>query len=185
MSLVTLGIATILIVVATVVVVNHFVARRAHEVVEVNVWFSEQMSIYPPQPLAPEYVTAIRNIMDNDSDLWWQLGRGHEMVAHEPYHQQAIDIGHYLHAFGPLGAYQSLYCPSIYYGVFEGDNAPLFQVWIEFRYRSETVWVFTGEVDPIKIVRFSDFRVNHPGLTLCHPIYFVHDGLDANINIDE
>lgn len=181
MSLIVLGIIAALVVVVAVAVVAHLVAVRAHEVVEVNVWFSEQMSIYQPQPLTPEYAAVICSIMDDDSDLWWQLGCGHDTVDHEPYHQQVIGFGRYLHVFGPLGAYQSLYCPSLYYGVFEGGSRPLFLAWIEFRYQDETVWVLTEEVNLPKIVRFSDFRVSHPGLTLRHPIYFVHDGLDANI----
>lgn len=114
MSLIVLGIIAALVVVVAVAVVAHLVAVRAHEVVEVNVWFSEQMSIYQPQPLTPEYAAVICSIMDDDSDLWWQLGCGHDTVDHEPYHQQVIGFGRYLHVFGPLGAYQSLYCPSLY-----------------------------------------------------------------------
>lgn len=186
MPLVTLSIVAVIVLVVASVAVSHLIAMRAQQVADVNAWFSNQMRIHPPQQLALEYIAVICSIMDGDSDLWWQLGRGHDIVDHESYHQQAIEFGRYLCVFGPLGLYESCYCPALYYGVFEGSCRPLFLAWIEFRYQDETVWVLTEEVNAPKIVRFSDFRVNHPGLTLRHSVYFIHDGLDANVerNLD-
>lgn len=186
LEIVVLVVLVVLALVVAVIAINHIVSVRANEIASVNNWFFERMLICPPQPLATEYVTVVCGIMDDDSDLWWQLGRGHDIVDHESYHQQAIEFGRYLCVFGPLGLHESCYCPALYYGVFEGNNVPLFKVWIEFRYHSETVWVLTEEADAPKITRFVEFRVNHPGLTLRKPIYFVHEGLDANVerNLD-
>ncbi len=177
------GLIVACVLVAAAVIVNYQIAMRANEVSNVNIWFSERLVVSPPQPLPPEYAAVVRSIMDDDTDLWWHLDRDRKGVDHTPYHQSAVDFGRYLYAFGPLNACSSqYYCPSIYYGVFDTSDGPLFKVWIEFRYQSETVWVLTEESNAPKVVRFSDFRVNHPGCIHRHPIYFVHDGLDCNID---
>lgn len=176
---------TALIIAAMAVTGYHLRAKHRDEKAGVNDWFSERSTVYPPQPLTLEHATVVRNIMDGDSDLWWHLGRGRNAVDRKAYYEQVIEFGRFLRVFGPLGGpYQACYCPSIYYGVFEGGDSPRFRVWIEFHYQGETVWVLTEDGDATKIVRFSEFRVNYPGLVLRHPIYFVYEGLDANINPD-
>lgn len=169
------------VLVAAAVIVNYQIALRANEVSSVNIWFSERLVVSPPQPLPPAYAAVVRSIMDDDTDLWWHLDHSREGVDHTLYHQPTVDFGRYLSVFSPLNAPSSQYCPSIYYGVFETNVGPQFKAWIEFRFQSETVWVLTEGNDAPEIVRFSDFRVNHPGCIHRHPIYFVHDGLDCNI----
>ena len=175
--------SAVVIVAVTVVMLSRHIAERAQEVMDVNDWFSEQMLIYPPKPLSPPYVAVVKSIMEDDSDLWRYLGCDQDAVERERCCRQAVDFGRYLHVFGPIGLYESRYCPSLYYGVFDADGVLLFRVWIEFRYQNETVWVLTEDGMP-RITRFSDFRVNHPGLTQRRPIYFVHEGLDANVNLE-
>lgn len=176
------GVIVACVLVTAAVIVNYQIAVRANEASSVNIWFSERLVVSPPQPLPPKYAAVIRSIMDDDTDLWWHLDHDRTGVEHALYHQPTVDFGRYLYAFGPLDAYLPRYCPSIYYGVFETNVGPQFKVWIEFRYQGETVWVLTEENDAYKIVRFSDFRVNHPGCVHRHPIYFVHDGLDCNVS---
>lgn len=168
------------IVVVAFVTVRHL-AKRASAVSDVNDWFAEQMLIFPPQPLASEYSAVIRSIMDDDLDLWYTFICGCDIAERQPYYEQAANIGRYLCVFGPVGVYQTQYRPSIYYGVFDDGDENVFRTWIEFRYRDDTVWVLTENNGAPEIVRFFDFRVNHPGLIHRHPIYFVHDGLAANV----
>lgn len=181
MHFLIMAVVAAIIVVAMVVAMSHLVASRAGELADVNFWFTDRMSLFSPLPLPPQYAAVVKSIMDDDGDLWWHLGRGRDAVDHEFYAQQVIDIGRYLHVFGPVGTCHPQYHPSIYYGIFEEGEVPVLRVWIEFRYQGETVWVLTEDNGVPKITRFSDFRVNHPGLVYRHPIYFVHDGLDANI----
>lgn len=171
------------IAVAAIVVVNREIARRANEVSDVNIWFSEQVLIYPPVPLSREYADTIKDTMEDDFDLWRYLGYDQDVAEHKRRHEQVIEFGRYLCVFGPPDHY-SRYCPSLYYGVFDSGGVFAFRVWIEFRYLGETVWVLTEDNCTPRVVRFSDFRINHPGLTLRHPITFVFDELDDDISPD-
>lgn len=187
MQLFLVVILALVLVALIIVAMSREITRRANEVSDVNTWFSEQSLICPPEALPPNYAATVRSVMDDDSDLWWHLAGGYREIDHEPYHRQVVDLGRYLSVFGPLGPRPSEHCPSLYYGVFDYNDEPVFRVWIEFRYLGETVWVLTEGVklptedtNVPKITRFSDFRVNHPGCIYRHSLYFAHDGIDLD-----
>ena len=176
------------IAVIVIFAVLAFASRRAayleEETAEVETWFKNQQKIFPLRPLKAEQVAVVKSVMDDDHDLWCLLGYDSDDFAdRDACYQEVLSCGRYFRIFGPLDLYQTQYEPRICYGVFE-DNpiGPSFRAWIEFHYNG-TLWVISENYDrKPEVTRFSNYRVNHPGIVHRHAVEFAYDSLDTRLS---
>lgn len=145
---------------------------RSRKTAEINDWLADRLLHHPPRALPPDHVDVVKNTMDDDFDLWRELSLNRSSKERKEYHQQVVNFGRYLSVFEFIDDCN----PSLYYGVFYDEDESQFRVWIEFRYQSDAVWVLTENDDGgLSIFYFSEFRINHPGLVLRHPLTFAYD----------
>lgn len=170
-----MGIVVIVIVVtvAILVIINR-ASARSREADEVEVWFADALVKRPPQPLVEDKVTTARRILFGDDDLWYYLGRDLAATNRETCFKQVMDVARYLNVFSEYAN------AAIIYGAFDVDGVYMFNVWLEFRYRGETIWTLSLNRGKPEIARFFDFRVNNGDLVYRHPIQFI-EAKDPNL----